>query len=94
MCDETLNLVYNEVDNIKNGGIAKEYKYLLGKSNRSVCKITKNNMSGSGFFCKIQDPQNEDKILRVLFTCYNVLQLDNLDNFNEINYSVDNKKNN
>ena len=35
MCDETLNLVYNEVDNIKNGGIGdvKEYKYLLEKSN-------------------------------------------------------------
>ena len=71
MCDKTLNLVYNEVDNINNRGIGdvKEYKYLLEKSNKSVCKITKNNISGSSFFWKIQDPQNEDKILRVLFTC-------------------------
>jgi hypothetical protein len=49
-------------------------------------------MSGSGFFCKMQDPQNEDKILRVLFTCYHVFPFDDLDNYNEINYSIDNKK--
>ena len=82
--------LFNEVDNTSNGGFAdvREYKYLLEKANKCVCKITKNNNIGSGFFCKIQDPQNEDKILRVLFTCYHVLPFDNLYNFNEFNYSI------
>ena len=86
--------LFNEAEVINNGGIAdvKEYKLLLEKANKFICKITKNNLSGSGFFCKMQDPQNEDKIIKVLFTCYHVFPFDDLYNCNEINYSIDNNK--
>lgn len=87
-------LLFNEAYVINNGGIAdvKEYKFLFEKANKSICKITKNNLSGSGFFCKMQDPKNEDKIIKVLFTCYHVFPFDNIYNCHEINYSIDNNK--
>lgn len=51
-------LLFNEAYVIDNGGIAdvKEYKFLFEKANKCICKITKNNLSGSGFFLQNTRP--------------------------------------
>ena len=53
---------------------------LLYKAKQAICRILilENNGYASGFFCKIKDPKDEDRILRVLFTCNHVLNKEKL----------------
>ena len=66
-------------EEIKNIEIAKN----------SICNIYDNDndndniKKGTGFFCQIPDPQNENKTMIALFTCNHVIPIDN-DNFNNI----------
>ena len=42
----------------------------------------------SGFFCKIKDPKDEDRILKVLFTCNHVLNKETLINDKQISLEI------
>lgn len=47
---------------------------LFNKAKEGICRIVfKNNGYGTGFFCKIEDPYEEEKIIKALFTCNHVL---------------------
>ena len=56
------------------------FEDLLYKAKQAICRILilENDGYGSGFFCKIKDPKDEDRILRVLFTCNHVLNKEKL----------------
>lgn len=41
---------------------------------KAVCLIKYNNIDGTGFFCEIPDPDEPQKKIIVLFTCYHVLK--------------------
>ena len=41
---------------------------------KAVCLIKYNNTDGTGFFCEIPDPDEPQKKIIVLFTCYHVLK--------------------
>ena len=46
---------------------------LFNKAKEGMCRIVfKNNGYGTGFFCKIEDPNEEEKIIKALFTCNHV----------------------
>ena len=57
---------------------------LITKSNFCTCKISLEKGYASGFFCKIISPKEEDKLIRVLFTCYHVLNENYFNSNNEI----------
>ena len=57
---------------------------LISKSKFVICKISLEEGYASGFFCKIISPKEEDKLIRVLFTCYHVLNENYFNSNNEI----------
>lgn len=70
-----------------------QFQDLLNKVNNSVCRILLGNKGyGTGFFCKIKDPKDEDKILKVLFTCNHVLNKEALTNSKYIDLEINNVK--
>ena len=80
------------------GGIANAllFQDLLSKVEHSIFRIIIDNGYGTGFFCKIIDPKDEDRILKVLFTCNHILNKEKLFNkkqiileFNEKNKILD-----
>ena len=55
---------------------------------KCICLIssTKNGetINGAGFFCEIHDPDDDNKVLNVLFTCNHVLKINNEDDIRNI----------
>ena len=69
---------------------------LLLKAKEGICKIN-TEINGkkahrNGFFTKIEDSQNEDKYISVLFTCNHVLSKQYLDNNSKIDIEINNTK--
>ena len=62
------------------GGISNVllFQDLLSKVEHSIVRIIIDNGYGTGFFCKIKEPKDEDRILKVLFTCNHVLKKEKL----------------
>jgi len=61
----------------------------------SVCGINiNNNPSGTGFLCKIPDPEKTNKTMIALFTCNHFLPInkDNLNNYKDITFQLQNKE--
>ena len=66
---------------------------LLQKGNYFSCKIILDNINyGTGFFAKILSPFDNNKIIKVLFTCYHVLRKQFLNSHNVINLEFNNEK--
>ena len=60
------NDIINEAEVHPGGTInIPHFKDLLNKVNKGICKIIlENNGYGTGFFAKIEDPEEEEKVLR------------------------------
>ena len=43
---------------------------------KAICKINNGKNTGTGFFCKIENPSDNKKPLKVLLTCYHVLKVE------------------
>lgn len=68
---------------------------LLQRGNYFSCKIILDNINyGTGFFAKIFFPNENNKIIKVLFTCYHVLGKQFLNSHNVINIEFNNEKGN
>lgn len=69
---------------------------LLQRGNYFSCKIILDNINyGTGFFAKIFSPIKNNKIIKVLFTCYHVLRKQFLNSHNVIiNIEFNNEKKN
>jgi len=66
---------------------------LLQKGNYFSCKIILDNINyGTGFFAKILSPFDNNKIIKVLFTCYHVLRKQFLNSHNVINLEFNNEE--
>jgi len=66
---------------------------LLQKGNYFSCKIILDDTNyGSGFFAKIMSPFEYSKIIKVLFTCYHVLEKQFLNSHNVINLEFNNEE--
>ena len=76
------------------GGIANAllFQDLLSKVEHSIFRIIIDNGYGTGFFCKIIDPKDEDRILKVLFTCNHILNKEKLFNKKQIIIEFNKKK--
>ena len=86
------NKIINEVE-IHPGGTSntQQFQDLLIKANEGICKISlENNSYGSGFFCKIEESEQE-KNLRVLFTCNHVLNKEFLNKYKKLTMEINNK---
>ena len=57
---------------------------------KAVCLIKYNKIDGTGFFCEIPDPDEPQKKIIVLFTCYHVLK--GIKTINKIKYTIKNEK--
>ena len=67
----------------------KLFQDLLNKSNEAVFQIMIiDNQYGTGFFTKIKDPKDEDRNMKVLFTCNHVLNKEFLIQKKEIKLSI------
>ena len=68
----------------------EEDKYVdpekLLKNQKSIYNIKSKNKNGIGFFCKIPDPDKNDNIIEVLFSCYHVIEIEVV---NEISIASD-----
>ena len=58
------NFSFTNEEKVKKGNnlTLKKTKILYEKANKSICEIIKDKGYGSGFFCKIKNPNNFDGI--------------------------------
>jgi len=92
--DENL-LGFNLVNTSKLTDI-DEYKEINDIAKNSLFKIYNDNgVEGTGFYCEIPDPENEDKNIVVMFTCNHVFPINknNLNNYKNIKYKQINEEN-
>ena len=68
------------------GGISNVllFQDLLSKVEHSIVRIIIDNGYGTGFFCKIKEPKDEDRKLKVLFTCNHLFNKEKLFNKKQI----------
>ena len=78
----------------KKGGTSRlgSFDELSKKAKNSICKIEVGGDYGTGFFTKIPDPNDEDKKLRVLFSCNHILNKEKLEQLNEISIVINHQK--
>ena len=92
--DKIMSLFKQTINNegeINNGGIddIDELEYIIKKGKKVFCRIKNNPHSGTGIFCKLPDPENEDKYLTILLTCYHVFPGKfNINNLTKLIYSI------
>ena len=80
MKEKETNIIEKEmliVNEAKIEGDTIKFKELTEiKEKNAIYKIEYNNKTGTGFFCQIPDPSNNNKYIKVLLTCYHVLNID------------------
>ena len=88
------SLIKNEVK--INGAFTNvnDLENLFEKIKKTVCHIKYGKFSGTGFFCQLPDPENENKILRVLISCYHVIPINDYYQCNKNKIINDNFSNN
>ena len=69
-----------------------QLKYILSQMQKSICKIRKDKSVGTGFFAKIQFPE-QFNLLPVLITCNHVLDADSITEGKRILISLNNDEN-
>jgi len=88
------NNIINEAE-IHPGGTTNIliFEDLSNKAKEGICKILlENNGYGTGFFVKIEDPEEEGKIMKVLFTCNHVLKKEFLYKYKKLTLELNNKE--
>ena len=64
---------------------------IIKTKSKAICKIKGDGCTGTGFFCEIDNPLDEKKPLKVLLTCYHVLEVKKRI-INEIDLEIGNDK--
>ena len=86
------NIIYE--GEVHPGGLSNtlQFQDLLSKAQHAICRIIFGNGYGTGFFCKIKDPKDEDRILKVLFTCNHILNKEQLISQKQILLEINHEK--
>ena len=82
------------VNSYKKVHSVKKFELLMDSVKLNICEITIEipfpniKRKGTGFLCKIDDPENNDQLIVVLLTCYHVLSIEKKDS----NFVIKNSK--
>jgi len=83
MKDEEEGIELNEINDLllevkENEELKSVDPELALKNQKSIYNIYSEQKRGICFFCEIQDPDEKDKIIKVLFSCYHVIAIDHI----------------